>query len=256
MKLIKNLTVITLATTIISGCGGSGGGSGSSTTASPNGIYSGNITGGETLANGIEEKGIIYNNRFMLFSTQTVGNSQIFNADLTVTDLALSGTGERYSSDSMLNNISYNGTFVASQSASINFSRTDSGVNTLTDGTMNLTSSTSLYAKGSANSRLLGSWTGTFDTFGSQMDLNFDATGVITSGSDQAPLDCAFTGSISAADTSVNVYNVTINSSGTLCTITAGTYTGLAWTEGDTDGTLVLIVSDGSKARAVILTKN
>jgi len=256
MTFLKYLPVIALATTLNVGCGGGGGGS----TASPNGIYIGNITGGEPSFNGIEEKGIIYNGRFMTLSNQANGISQLFDASLTITNTSLSGSGFRYDSSSLRNSIGYDGTFIEKQSTAINFIATGSNLNNFPAGAFNLTYSSSILAKGADTSRLQGSWSGIFDSgFGSIMDLNFDTNGSITSGSDQAPLDCTFTGNITPADSSINVYNASITSSGgSQCTMPAGTYTGLAWTEGDTDGTLVLMIANGTLkgGRAVILTKN
>ncbi len=260
MNPIKALTTIAALSLVITGCGGGGSGS----TPTPNGIYTGTITGGNASYNGdLGEKAIIYNNRLMLLSNNSGGVSQIFDANLTVTGSSLTGAGSRYDSGgSLLNSISYDGTFSTGQSATVNFSRTDSAV-TLADGTMQLTATSAVYSKGSAASRLAGSWTGTFDlSFGRQMDLSLDANGTITSGGDQSPLDCQFTGSITPADASINVYNVTLTSDGgsssSACRLPADDYTGLAWTEGDTDGTLVLMVVNTTqqRSRAVVLTKN
>jgi len=54
MNLIKTLSVLIMVTVMSYGC------SSDSSIPSPNGIYSGTITGGEPTFNGIEEKGIIY----------------------------------------------------------------------------------------------------------------------------------------------------------------------------------------------------
>jgi len=132
----------------------------------------------------------------------------------------------------------------------------------LPDGTFNLTASTALLSKGSASSRLEGTWSGNFGLdFARGMSLVMDASGNITLGSaDNAPADCAFSGSITPADTSINIYNVNLISDGgsgvSTCGLLAGSFSGLAWTEGDTDGTLIVMVADGVQGRAVILTKN
>ena len=258
MKLINTLSVLALATTITYGCGGGGGGG---TTASPNGIYSGNITGGEPSFNGIEEKGIIYNGRYMLLSRQASGITQLFDGNLTVTGTSLSGTGSRYDNLDIRNTIGYEGSFIDQTSASISFTATGNNSNNYPPGSINLTASSALLSKGSATSKLAGSWTGTVGTVSNiQMDLSIDSNGTITSGGDQAPQDCLFSGTITPADAAVNVYNVSLTSDGgggnfLVCTLPADTYSGLAWTEGDTDGTLVLMVANSTGGRAVILTK-
>lgn len=259
MNLLKNLLVITLASAIGNGCSSSSGGGG---TPSPDGIYSGNITGGEPSFNGIEEKGIIYNGRYMLLSRQASGITQLFDGNLTVTDTSLSGTGSRYDNFNLRNTIGYDGSFVDQTSASISFTATGNNSNNYPPGSINLTASSALLSKGSATSKLAGSWTGTVGTVSNiQMDLSIDANGTITSGGDQSPQDCLFSGTITPADAAVNVYNVSLTSDGGggnlfVCTLPADTYSGLAWTEGDTDGTLVLMVANSTSGRAVILTKN
>jgi len=111
-----------------------------------------------------------------------------------------------------------------------------------------------------STAHLEGTWSGGFGAglFG-QMDLNIDTSGNITSGGDQAPIDCILAGTFIPADTAVNVYNALITSDGGTpinCTMSAGGYSGLAWTEGNGNNTMVLIVSNDTDARAVILTRN
>ena len=264
MKITSSTKAISLVLTIASvfgltGCGSSGGGGG--TAASPNGIYTGTITGGETLPNIIGEKGIIYNGKLLVLSKESDAIQQFFEANLSATNTSLTGNGFRYDNISLLNNVSYNGTFVENQSATISF--TDSGNGSLPPGTINLTASTTLLSKGSATSRLNGIWTGGVGpSLVGQMSLELDANGNITPGNssaDTAGSNCTFTGSIVPADTTINVYDATITSNGgTGCTMPTGSYTGLAWTEGDFDGTLILMVSNSTLkgSRAVILTKN
>lgn len=259
MKLLNNLLIITLASAIGYGCSSSSGGG---TPPSANGIYSGTISDGHTAVNGIEEKGIIYNGRLLVVSLKADGIQQFFDATFTTIDTSLTGTGERYDNISLQNSVTYNGSFSEAVSATISFGVTTgtTGNPGLVPGTMNLTASTALLAKGSAANKLQGTWTGSFGSgFFGTMDLTIDATGTITAGGDQSPLDCVFSGSITPEDTSINVYNVAISSDGGTainCSMTAGTYTGLAWTEGDTDGTLILMFADGTKGRGVVLTKN
>ncbi|MFK5948229.1 MAG: hypothetical protein QM500_05625 [Methylococcales bacterium] len=257
MKLLKNLSILTLTAAISYGCSSSD--SGTTATPSPNNIYSGTITGGATALNGIEEKGIFYNNRLLVLSRKADGIDQLFDINLTTTNLSLTGTGTVYDGSSIfLTNLDYDGSFVDNISTTLNF--TDAGTISYPPGTLNLITSTTLMTKGSATSKLIGSWSGGFGGgFFGQMNLTIDATGTITAGGDQAPLDCVFTGTITPADTNINVYNAAITSDGGTalnCTMPAGAYTGLAWTEGDTDGTLVLMFADGLKGRAVILTRN
>ena len=87
MNVLKNLTVIAFAALITSGCGGGGGGS----TATPNGIYTGSITGGRGAPINGGEKGIIYNNRMMIFSSDN-GIRQMFESQITQSGTNLSGS--------------------------------------------------------------------------------------------------------------------------------------------------------------------
>ena len=271
MKIINSIKIVSLALIVAStlnatGCSSGGGGG---TASTPNGIYTGDITGGNPSFNSdIQggEKAIIYNGRFMLLSEQSSGIGQIFDANFSITGTSLSGNGFRYDNISLLNNATYDGDFIENQSASINFTKSGVSSANLPDGTINLTVSSTLLSKGSATSKLEGTWAGDFgaDFFG-KMTLVFDVNGNISLGSiDEgnpgSTLDCSFTGSVLPADTSINVYNVNLTSDGGSgpfnCTLPAGNYPGLAWTEGDTDGTLIFMVSNGTNSRAVILTKN
>jgi len=264
MKLIKKIPVLILTASLTYGCSDGGGGG---TAASPNGIYTGTITGGQSLSNSDTlERGIIYNGRSMTLSerqsTSPTGINQFFDTTLTIDNTSLTGNGFRYNNAILLNNIAYIGTFIEGQSASIDFTKSGSSPSNLPDGTFNLTASSALLSKGSASSRLEGTWSGNFGLdFSRSMSLVMDASGNITLGSgDNTPADCAFSGSITPADTAINIYNVNLISDGGsgpfACRLSAGGYTGLAWTEGDTDGTLVFMVADGVQGRAVILTKN
>lgn len=262
MNSIKTLSILIIVTVMNYGC------SSDSSTPSPNGIYSGTIIGGEPTFNGIEEKGIIYNDRLMVLSRKDSGLSQFFDGSLTAENMLLAGSGARYNDTALINNVDFDGSFIGSQSAVIDFVATGTNSNGLPPGTINLTASPALLAKGSATSRLQGSWSGGFGSgFFGQMNLSLDASGTIISGDDQrgdnsqgGELDCVFTGTITPADAAVNAYNASITSDGGTgpfnCTVPAGNYTGLAWTEGGADDTLVLMVTDGSRGRAVILTKN
>ncbi len=256
---IKSLVsaAVVVSGLVLTGCSSD---SGSSVT-SPNGIYTGNITGGDVSSNGIEEKAIVYGFRMMVLSNKADGVSQIFDNNLSESTVSLTGTGMRYGASGVdLNEVGYDGSFSSGQSIVVNFTELTTGAITLPSGTMNLVASTSLYSKGSDLSRLAGTWTGTF-VVGSQMVLNIDASGVIggSSGDQGGGADCGFTGAFNVLEASVNVYAVNLISDGGSafgCFVSAGTYTGLAWTEGDTNGTLVLMAADGNRGRAVVLTKN
>jgi len=254
MKLIKTLSFLALATTLNVGCGGGGGGS----AASPNGIYTGNITGGVGgLVNG-EEKGIIYNNRMMVFSSVN-DIRQMFESQLGISGTSLSGNIIYYPDSSLptSSSLTLAGTFTPDTSATINF--TDATGSEPADGTMNLVSNPTSFNRGSDLSTIAFSWQGTHGLFNNSSSFSVSSTGDITGGS---AFDCTYTGTILPADTSINVYNVTLitgsncdnNLSETLPT--NKTYTGFAWTEGTNDEILNFTVSDGTQSRSIVLTKN
>jgi len=252
MNLIKNLTVITLAAAVGYGCSSS-----STPPPTPNGIYSGAeaVTGGRSGANG-DEKGIIYNGRMMVFAT-VFDIQSLIDSQLTITDNSLTGTLNFYGNKFPLSGTaellatlnddgSVAGTFTATPTPGTNIS----------DGTLDLTAEPDTFNKGSNLATVAGSWQGTYGGVGDATSLTIDATGTITVGLDD--FGCNYTGTVIPADTSINVYNVTIVSTGgTGCTtLPASTYTGLAWTEGVTDSTLNLTVTDGTNSRSIVLTKN
>lgn len=249
--------VVVIAGLALSGCSSSSGGG--TTVTSPNGIYTGIITGGDVSSNGTEEKAIIYNNRMMVLSNNTDGVSQLFDATLTDQTVSLAGTGNRYSAiGSEINIITYTGSYVAGQTAAVDFVES---VSNLT-GSMAFNFVPAVYAKGSDLTRLAGTWSGIF-VAGSNaiMTLMIGADGVIAVGSgDSGDGDCNFTGAFSILDATKNVYSLSLVSdgggSGSGCFVSAGTYSGLAWTEGDTNGTLALMAADGNRGRAAVLTKN
>ncbi|MCW8935303.1 MAG: hypothetical protein OQK98_11320 [Gammaproteobacteria bacterium] len=250
--------VIIAAGLALSGCGSSGGGT---TVTSPNGIYTGAITGGDVSSTGAEEKAIIYNNRMLVLSNNANGVSQIFDASLSDSENSLAATGFRYGATGLqLNNVTYDGSYIEGQSAAVSFSEITTGTPTLPSGSIALTAQSNVYSKGSDISRLAGSWTGIFDSgFGLSMTLIIDASGNIANGSaDLFTEGCVFTGSLSIINSAINAYTVNLISDGGSgqCILLAGAYPGLAWTEGDTNGTLVLMAADGNRGRAVVLTKN
>jgi len=249
MNLIKNLTVITLAAAMGYGCSSS-----STPPATPNGIYTGTLTGGIGAPFNGGEKGIIYNDRFIVFSTP-FGIQQIFDATLTVTDTSFTALVDNYNNISTkIYTADLSGTFIANTSVNATVTNLPDGTGS-TDSTIILNADTTLYNRGSNNATVAGSWQGVIGGSLSSITttLSIDATGTITSGSDSE--GCNLTGSVIPADTSVNVYNATLISTG--CnSLSPATYTGLAWTEGDTNGTLNLSVSNGTQGRTVILTKN
>jgi len=253
--------VIVAAGLALSGCGSSGGGT---TVTSPNGIYTGAITGGDASSNGTEEKAIIYNNRMMVLSNNSNGVSQIFDFSLTDPAASLVGTGVRYSPfPSKLNDLSLDGTYQDGVSATANFTEQTTGTVTLSPGTFNLTENTALFDRGADLTRLSGTWTGIYDAgFGKVMTLVIDSSGVIDGANsiDSSGSSCGFSGAFSIVDATLNIYSINLVSDGgnmvIVCDLGAGTFSGLAWTEGNTNGALVLIAADGNKARAVVLTKN
>ncbi len=260
IKSLVSAAVVVLGL-VLTGCGSSGGGS---SVTSPNGIYSGSITGGNLTFNGLEEKAVIYNNRIMVLSNNSNGVSQIFDMEVVDASVSLAGTGANYSPfPSKLNDLIIDGTFVSGSSASIEFVEQTTGTVTLTPGTINLTASPAIYSKGSDLVRLSGTWSGIYDSgFGKVMTLTINANGMIdvASSIDSNGSSCGFTGTFSLLDSAVNVYSLNLISDGgdqvIVCDLGAGTFSGLAWTEGAADETLVLLTSDGNKARAVVLTKN
>ncbi len=247
MNLIKMLSVLIMIAVMSYGC------SSDSSTPSPNGIYSGTITGGRGAPVNGNEKGIIYNNRMMVFST-VLDIQNFFDSRLNFTDTSFIGTLNIYSNSfPVASTADLAGTFVPNTSVTATFiNTTDISV---TDGTINLTTNTSLYNKGSSVAILTGSWQGTHGNVGNETFLTIDGSGIITGNDVQG---CNFTGTVASANTNINVYNVTIISTGGegCASLPTATYTGLAWTEGASDTTLNLTIADGTNARAVILTKN
>jgi len=240
-----------LASLAIAGCGGSSGGG--TTVASPNGIYSGTTTGGRGNSPEGSEKGIIYNNRMMVFSN-VLEIQQLINAPLTITGTSVTGTLEFYTNKvvPILGTADLTGSFVAGTSASFSYTNTPNSF--FSDGTINLTADSALYAKGSSQAIVTGSWQGVHGGSGNTSTIAIDTAGSVTGADSEG---CNFTGTVTPADISVNVYNTTlISSGGTNCvSLPTGTYTGFAWTEGVGDATLNLTVSDGTFSRSVVLTK-
>ncbi len=255
MNLIKNLTVITLATAIVYGCGGGGGGS---APATPDGIYSGSITGGQG-AFGFNggEKAVIYNNRMMLLSLP--GNiQQIFDLPLTIDGTSLSGTMLIYDNSSAAkSSATASGSFVANQSATISF--TNNSNPSIEDGTVNLTANTASFNQGSSLDLLSDgnpSWQGVHGGFGNSTAISFATNGDIT-GSDTEE-SCAFTGTTTIPDASKNLYLISIITTDAVNCISLppATYTGFVWFDEGDNNTLNLIVADGNRSRAIILTRN
>jgi len=234
----------------LSGCSSSSSGG----AASPDGIYSGTTTGGRGHPPGGNEKGIIYNNRMMVFS-DVWEIQQLLNVPLVLSGTSVTGTLEYYSNNvsPILGTADLSGTFVAGVSAS--FSYINAPTSFFNDGTISLTADTASYTKGSSLVKVTGSWQGVHGGSGNTSTLSVDAAGSVA-GSDTE--GCNFTGSIIPADTSVNVYNATLTSSGgaSCVSLPISTYTGFAWSEGVGDTTLNLTVSDGTYSRSVVLTKN
>jgi len=261
-KQLLTAAVMVAAGLALSGCSSSS--DGETSVTSPNGVYSGIITGGDVSSNGTEEKAIIYNNRMMVLSNNSNGVSQIFDFSLTDPATSLAGTGVRYSPfPSKLNDLMLGGTYQDGISATANFTEQTTGAVTLSPGTISLTENTGLFDRGADLTRLSGTWSGIYDAgFGKVMTLVIDSSGVIdgTNSIDSNGSSCGFSGAFSIVDATLNIYSINLISDGgnmvIVCDLGAGTFSGLTWTEGDTNGTLVLMASDGNKARAVVLTKN
>jgi len=255
MIILKHLPVVVLAATLNIGCGGGGGGS----AGSPNGIYTGSITGGRGEPFNGDEKGVIYNNRMMVFSSAN-GIRQMFESQITQSGTNLSGIIIYYPADSLPSTASLTliGSFIKDTSATINF--TDAtGSKPPPDGTINLISNPTSFNKGSSSATIEATWQGLHGGVGNGSTIMVSATGAITGSSD---LGCTYTGTILPADTSVNIYDVNLIT-GNDCDVASleflannTTYTGFAWTEGANDETLNLTVSDGTNSRSVVLTKN
>jgi len=226
--------------------------SSSSSAPSPDGIYSGTVTGGLGAPSNGGEKGIIYNGRMMVFATVTDIQS-VFDAQLTVSNTTFTATMSVYdNSFPVAATTDVSGNFVSNTSVTATFSNsTDVSV---TDGTIDLTANSSLFNKGSNAATIAGSWQGTHGNVGNATSMTIDGSGIIAGNDVQG---CNFTGTIIPANTRINVYDVTITSAGGAGCISlpAAAYTGLAWTEGASDTTLNLTFADGANARAVILTK-
>ncbi len=249
MNLIKNLTVITLATAIVYGCGGGGGGS---APATPDGIYTGNITGGDPSING-NEKAIVYNNRMLVISP--AGDiQQVFDSTMVIDNKSFTTSKSvRYAGFSLSNSasLSTSGTFEPSSSLTATFSDIDT-VNPFPSGTINLTFDAPVYNKTSGLDIIAGTWTGPFALF-TVATLMVNADGTFNGSEDSQ--GCLFNGTITVPDPTFNVYEVSLDSTASCTSLPIGNYTGLAWIEGDTNNTLYFSVSNDTNNRSFILTK-
>jgi len=253
MNLIKNLTVITLAAAMGYGCS-SGGGGGGSTATTPDGIYTGTITGGQEVDgfNG-GEKAAIHNGRMLLLSLP--GNiQQIFDLTFTINNTDISGTMNIYGNPSLTGTTTASGSFVANQSATISFAQITT--TNIADGTINLDADTVGYNQGADLNLLNATWSGVHGGFGNSTTLSFTANGDI-SGIDVND-SCAFTGTTTIPDASKNIYLVSIITTDAVNCISLppATYTGFLWFDEGDNNTLNLIVTDGNRSRAIILTRN
>ena len=250
MNAVKTVSTLVLASALVYGCGGGGGGS----TPSPNGIYSGSITGGRE-ANGSNggEKAIIYEGRVIVFST-ALGIQQIFDGDLSVSGTSLAGQMGWFDNDTTFGTgeVAVTGTFVQDSSAEINFSDLDT-VSPYPDGVISLTENTQLYERGSSLNVVAGMWSADHGGIVITTDFTIDAAGAIT-GSDNG--GCIISGAIAPVDENINVYNVNVQY--TNCAYDPGmdgSYTGLAWTEGASDNILNISYSNTVFGRAMIMDK-
>lgn len=250
MKLLNTISVITLAAVASYGCSSSGGGS----APTPNGIYTGTITDGLGAPTNGNEKGIFYDNRLMVFST-SANIQQLFDAETTTNSSNFSGTVSNYDNTNTTKRFiaDISGSFIENTSVTASFNNFSPDI--FNPGTINLMANNTLYEKGSSTSSVTGSWQGIYGGAAETASLSIDAMGGIA-GSDTER--CNFTGTIAPADPSVNVYNVTLVSTGGAgCTsLPTATYTGFAWTEGASDTTLNFTVANGTNSRSVVLTKN
>ena len=246
MKLLKNLSILILAAAINYGCSSSN--SGTPTTTTPNGIYSGSISGGNASFNG-NEKAIVYNNKLIVLSSTSNNIIQIFDSVLTLDNNNITTELYRYNNTSpLISTLTTTGSFVENTSLTVSFIDTATP-KIIPDGTISLTANTALYNIASSLNTVTKTWTGTHGGIVQTTTLTIDAQGAITGSDDSG---CTIAGSISPADTSINVYNITLTYS--ICSGFAvppsGSYSGLAWVE---NNSLILSVSDNNFARAMIL---
>jgi len=250
MKLLNTISVITLAAMASYGCGGSGGGS----APTPNGVYTGSITDGLGAPTNGNEKGIFYDSRLMVFST-SANIQQLFDAEITIDSNNFAGTVSNYDNTNTTKRFTadISGSFIESTSVTASFNNFSPDF--FNPGTINLTADASLYSRGSSAATVTDGWQGIYGGAAETTSLNIDAMGNINGNDTES---CNFTGTIAPANPSVNVYNVTITSTGGAgCTsLPAATYTGFAWTEGANDTTLNFTVANGTNSRSVVLTRN
>jgi hypothetical protein len=254
MNAVKTVSTLVLASALVYGCGGGGGGG---STPSPNGIYSGSLTGGDTLLNG-GEKAIVYDGRLMIISMP--GQiQQLFNIPMTVSGTNFtSNTAEVYAGTGISPNteLSVTGSFVQEASLSATYLANtvlnSSGNPTVyTNGGINLTFDAPTYEKGASNAMVSGNWAGD-RAYLLETRLTFNTDGTITGDDDQG---CSYSGSYSIPDSSVNVYRVSLENLGGCTTTKLDTFSGFAWLEGASNNTLVLMVSSDVGAVGIILTK-
>jgi len=258
IRYLVHLSVLVAAALGLSACGGGGG---SSSAGSPNGIYTGSITGGQVNFNG-GEKAVIYNGKMLLFSMPG-GMQQIFDMPFTQNGKNINGKiSISNNSIPFFGTTTATGSFVAGQSVDLSFTdilkkNTSIVLSGTTPGTINLVTKTAGYNQGS-NLNLLdnATWTGVHGGFNESTTITFTSTGDISGATTNE--GCAFTGTTSIPDSTKNLYIISVvTSDETNCvSLPPSTYNGFAWFDEGDNNTLNFVVSDGSYARAIVLTRN
>ena len=248
MNAVKTVSTLVLAFALVYGCGGGGGGS----TPSPNGIYTGSISGGRTGGYNGGEKAIIYEGRTMVFSTANDIN-QIFDGNLDVLNNALSGDMLLFDNLNpvVIATLDVNGTYITNQSAELDFTDTDS--NPIPDGTISLTEDTQIYQRGSSAATVNADWSASHTNLIVTTTISIDAQGIV-SGMDN--MGCTISGTVTPVESSINVYELNLVYQG--CTGAAssdGSYTGLGWTEGSSDEFFNVAYTNNTFGRAVVLVR-
>lgn len=232
---------------VLISCGSSDDGS---SAISPNGIYSGSITGGIAAFNG-DERAIVYNNRLMIMSMPGTIQQQ-FDGMMVVNEKTLSVSDfpvYQASVKTVAATLTLNGSFVSNSSLTGAFSDTAT-TPAFPDGNINLSADSSIFSEGSELSRVAFDWTGPYVAIG-DMRISIASNGDLTGEDDEG---CVYAGSISVPDASLNVYDISMVSTASCTTLPDSTYTGYAWTE-DGNSKLFIMVANGINARAVIMTK-
>lgn len=256
MKLTNTLLALAMSSLAITGCSSSS----DSATPTPDGLYTGSITGGYgDFPDGPsgDEKAVIIDNRVMVFSSvvnSPLDPQQMFDASIIIDGSTFAGDAKIYDNNlATTGSVTFNATYITNESVTIQF--TDPVSSTIPEGTINLTYSTDLNAKGSNLSFVNATWNALHGGLGNSTTMTINNNGSL-SGSDDS---CAFTGSTSPISTDKNLYNFSITTASTCSSTFASldpntTYSGYAWTEID-NSMLNLVLTDGVKSRFASFTK-